>query len=479
MTIAAGGNLGRAAKLHEMLVGAFPALSWRLSSEPLSRLAAETALELGEIDIYLGAGKLSALITGLDYFYLPPLYVQALTDEIADRIFLVFRERDEIVRRIRNFLLPPLLFVGSGIGGVDNLTRAAARTLADCEVCVYDSLIPVGVLELLTADCERLFVGKRNGCHAMSQPRINELLCEQARSGRRVVRLKGGDPAIFGRLAEEISALSRDRLAFRVLPGVSAFNVAAASTGLLPTRRELNRGFTVATPRRAGSHAFTPLSAVEKRNLPTIYYMAATQVSELVALYRADGFAADWPIALVFDAGSWRESVICGCLHDIEGKLDHEALSGRPALVMLGEGAAEAFLFPLAQPLSGKAVLCRGRSLNQAALSEQIENFGGRPCWQTPEEEFPSGADFPVLIFTESGDLARYLAKARDPRGRVICFLRPPRLTSSLVGFRAYPHLLTATDAIEAVERIALFYLNRELTEYLGSGSWMTTPPGL
>lgn len=478
MTIAVGRDSAPAEKLAAILEQALSALSWQIQPQSAGWTRLVEELGLAEADLYLGRGELMELPAELDYYYLPPAYARLLENrDGAGRYFLLFRRRDEVCRLIRNYFLPPLLFVGSGIGGADNLTLAAGRALENCEVCIYDSLIPDGVLELLPAGCEKIFVGKRNRRHSLKQPQINDLLCEQARSGRRVVRLKGGDPAVFGRLAEEVAALGGAGLAFRVLPGVSAFNVAAASTGFLPTRRDCNRGFCVATPRRAGSHSFAPLNESEKRQLQTIYYMAATQVAELVEQYRADGFAADWPIAMVFDAGSWRETVICGTLKDIVGKLDQEVLRGRPALVIIGPGAAADFRFPALQPLSGKAVLCRGRLAAAAAVVEQVENLGGRACRQPSTAALPVDDDFAAYIFTESADLLKFLEgpQGDDRHGRVVCCLESAIPAVSWAACAKQPHILMAADPAAAVDQLALYYLNREITRYLRSGSWTTS----
>ena len=341
-----------------------------------------TALEKQTIDcaLYLADEMPEQLPRTIDSFVLPNRpgdrsLPAVVTTKI--RLALVFRRGEDIFTTIRNLLLPPTIFAGAGIGGADNVTQAVINALKNCEICVFDALIPDGILEYLPARAEPLFVGKRNGHHHMKQGEINLLLIRLAKSGKKVVRLKGGDPTVFGRLAEETETLEQEKLPFRVLPGISTLNVAAASTGLMPTRRGANRSFTVSTPRRAGSHAFTPLQDNDRKEFLNVYYMSATMVPEIVEQMGNEGFAADWPISLIYDVGSSRETLVCGTLADIVAKISRPDLEKRPALILTGKTAAVDFLFQTNAPLANKRVLCCGEKAIIKQGKTAIERLGG------------------------------------------------------------------------------------------------------
>ena len=315
----------------------------------------------------------------LDCFSLPERYCGSAAETGVAGLTLLFRRGDAVMTIIRNLLLPPVIFAGAGIGGVDNVTLGVVKALEGCDVCVYDALIPDGIIDFLPESAEKIFVGKRRGRHYMKQDEINRLLVELGKSGKKVVRLKGGDPSVFGRLAEEVDFLQREALSFRVLPGITSLNVAAAGSGLLPSRRGVNRGFTISTPRRAGSHDFVPLSLKERQESFNVYYMAANLVPEIVATMRADGFPAEWPVSLIFDAGGWTETVVCGTLADIVLKISLSELKNRPALVLTGKSAAESYLFQTNAALEKRRTICCGSERRSyVQVKTAIEDFGGK-----------------------------------------------------------------------------------------------------
>ncbi|MDQ2068092.1 uroporphyrinogen-III C-methyltransferase [Xinfangfangia sp. CPCC 101601] len=141
----------------------------------------------------------------------------------------------------------PVFFVGAGPGSADHLTMAAARALSAAEVVIHDRLVGAEVLELAPPQARRIDVGKEGFGASTAQSEINRILVEAAQSGARVVRLKGGDCGVFGRLDEEIEALEAQGLIFRILPGLTTASVAAAAIGQSLTKRGRNTGLRILT----------------------------------------------------------------------------------------------------------------------------------------------------------------------------------------------------------------------------------------
>ncbi len=413
----------------------------------------------------------------IDKFSLPDRYragESLHSGAAAAGLTLLFRCGDALMPIIRNLLLPPLVFAGAGIGGIDNVTLGVVNALKDCDVCVYDALIPDGIIDFLPPAAKKIFVGKRRGHHSMKQAEINRLLIELGKSGKKVVRLKGGDPSVFGRLAEEVDSLQREVLSFRVLPGITTLNVAAAGSGLLPSRRGVNRGFTISTPRRAGSHDFVPLSERELKESFNVYYMAANLVPEIVTTMLADGFPSDWPVSLIYDAGSWSETVICGTLTDIEAKISRPDLKRRPALVLTGKSAAESYLFQTNAPLEKKKIICYGaeRKLYSPAKTA-IENFGGKSMFATVDTLADAESDifkleYAAIIFLDEQSRQDFyskfscgsLADKITVMVAVASDCRPFVAAGKLSG--PVP-TLTAPDIENAVLRLAAYFSNRKI----------------
>ena len=292
-------------------------------------------------------------------------------------IALTFRNGDTRFEALRNLLIYPVLLAGAGIGTVENTTQAVLQAVKECDVCLHDALMPAELLDHLPPRANRISVGKRSGRHSVSREQICNLLLTYARQGKHVLRLKGGDPVVFGRLAEEVDALKAAALPFRVLPGVGAFSVAASTTGILPSRRQTARGFCVMTPRQAGESGFVPLSPGERARLPQVLYMASRVIPALTHYYRKEGFAADTPAAVVFDAGSALEHVVTGTLATL-GKQAASYHGDGPGLVIVGETARSPYLFRTGAPLEGKRILYGGSENGVGKCRHAVQRYGGR-----------------------------------------------------------------------------------------------------
>ncbi len=241
--------------------------------------------------------------------------------------------------------------VGAGPGAPDLLTLRAARLLAAADIVFHDALVHPEVLALAPR-AELVAVGKRCGRHSTAQVFINKRLIDAARKHRVVVRLKGGDPLLFGRAQEEIDALAAAGIAFEVVPGVTAALAAAADLGVSLTRRGASRNVAFATPRvgdgEAASDWAAPLPAADTGAL----YMGAGEAAALIAR----GKPASLPVVAVENAslsGARRWVTTLGGLP----RLAEEAFTG-PVVLLLGEVFAhvEAASAPAAAPLLRAAV---------------------------------------------------------------------------------------------------------------------------
>lgn len=289
---------------------------------------------------------------------------------------ITFRHGDPVFNLIRQWCVKPVVFAGAGTGSTGNTTLGVIAALQQCEICLYDALCPPKLLDYLPRQAAGIAVGKRMGLHSCAQDEICQKLLDYARRGRKVLRLKGGDPGIFGRLAEEVEMLDRFQLPFQVLPGVSSLNAATTGTGLLLTRRGLSRGFCVAAPRQAGSDRAVWFTPAEKQQFPLILFMATRDLAAIAAGLAQDGYAADTPVAIVLNAGGDDSRTVTGRLNNIAGLLP---ASEQPGIVMIGANASPEFLYRNYGPLRGRRILFAGSETLAGKAAAMITAYGGVP----------------------------------------------------------------------------------------------------
>lgn len=221
--------------------------------------------------------------------------------------------------------------VGSGPGDVRYLTVAAYELLQQAAVIVHDALVNPDILELLPSDCERIDVGKRGGRPSFPQADIDRLLVELCQQGRQVVRLKSGDPFIFGRATSEIQALRQANCAYEVVPGLSSALVAPLLAAIPLTDTVLSPGFAVVT-----AHDLALLDWRSLAQLPTlVILMGARQLPEIVRQLRQHGKRGETPIAIIRWASQPQQHIWQGTLLTIEQVTKGETLS--PCVIVIGE----------------------------------------------------------------------------------------------------------------------------------------------
>ena len=232
---------------------------------------------------------------------------------------------------------PRVWLVGAGPGDPELLTLKAARLLAQAEVVLHDALVSPAILAL-APQARRVDVGKRCGRASAAQRFINRVLVTSARRYRRVVRLKGGDPTIFGRLDEEMQALRAAGIAFEVVPGVTAACAAAAAIPVSLTLRGVARSVSFVTPRRAGGEVDAgELERLAADHGSLIVYMAGAQVAAAAQGLIAQGRAAATPLVIVESASLPQQSVWRGSLRSAR---QWPGGQGGPVLLMIGAAFA-------------------------------------------------------------------------------------------------------------------------------------------
>lgn len=224
--------------------------------------------------------------------------------------------------------------VGAGPGDPDLLTVKAARLLADAEVVVHDALVGDGVMALIPQHVERIDVGKRAG-KPVPQEMISALLVELGRQGKRVVRLKGGDPFVFGRGGEEAIALQNAELDFEVVPGITSSISAPAAAGVPVTHRGVAAAFTVVTGHRRPGEPDVDWQSLAKVGGTIVILMGVTHRAAIAAELIAGGLPADTPVAAITSATTEHQQVV-RCELAALGRADVDS----PATIVVGNVAA-------------------------------------------------------------------------------------------------------------------------------------------
>ena len=232
---------------------------------------------------------------------------------------------------------PFVSFVGAGPGDPELVTLKAMRRLREADVVVHDRLIPAALLAEASAQAEIIDAGKAPGRHCMGQSDINWLLVDRAQRRGRVVRLKGGDPSVFGRLAEEVAAVRTAGVEFEVIPGVTAATAAAARTGISLTARGHASVLVLATgtDHRGRDVAALDWELLARAEATLVFYMPVQGFEAITTALTAMGRDPRKRALVVERAGMLDERVVAGRLGDIAAR-SREAGVGAPALLLIG-----------------------------------------------------------------------------------------------------------------------------------------------
>lgn len=224
---------------------------------------------------------------------------------------------------------------GAGPGHPRYLTLEVADALGKADVIVHDALVSDAVLALARTS-ELIFVGKRGGKPSVAQDDITAKLIELARQNKRVLRLKGGDPFIFGRGGEEAEALVNAGISFRILPGMTSALAALASANIPATMRGISRSITLATGHAAGTPGDLDWKALAKTGEPIIVYMGVGTIGTIAKLLMEGGLAGDTPVAVLMAATTPEERSMTATLATVEAEITRQDFAA-PALIVIGK----------------------------------------------------------------------------------------------------------------------------------------------
>lgn len=244
---------------------------------------------------------------------------------------------------------PRLTVLGAGPGDPELLTLKGARVLGEADVVLYDALANNALLAHARPDAELVFVGKRRGLRSYSQDEINALIVAYARRRGHVVRLKGGDPFVFGRGREEMLYAEAHGLATAYVPGISSAVAAAGSAGIPVTHRGLSEGFQVITATTAGGELAASVAAAARSRLTTVILMGLGELATIADIFRQHG-QADTPGAIVQHGTLPQARLVCGPVAELPA-LAAAAGVGAPAVIVIGEVARLASPAALAEAL--------------------------------------------------------------------------------------------------------------------------------
>lgn len=267
---------------------------------------------------------------------------KVLQGPVAERVFAgQERQAEELLQSALEHpdaALPAgeVYLVGAGPGDPDLLTFRALRLMQQADVVLYDRLVSAEILDLTRREAERVYVGKQRSVHTLRQEEINQRMVQLARQGKRVLRLKGGDPFIFGRGGEEIDTLAQENIPFQIVPGVSAANGCAAYAGIPLTHRDYAQAVIFVTGQLKDGSMDLNWDALVQPQQTIVVYMGLVGLDILCAQLIAHGLAKDLPAALVQQGTTRQQRVLIGTLTTLPEIVKNTEVHA-PTLIIIGE----------------------------------------------------------------------------------------------------------------------------------------------
>lgn len=307
-----------------------------------ARLESTIPMALGRLAALVGSlrGRVAQRFADLDerrHFW-----ERVLDGPIAELV-LAGREEaaeQELLRQLADDAAPApvgeVYLVGAGPGDPDLLTFKALRLMQKADVVLYDRLVAPEIVDLTRRDAERIYVGKARAAHAVPQGDINQLLVDLARQGKKVLRLKGGDPFIFGRGGEEIAQLAEQGIPFQVVPGITAASGCAAYAGIPLTHRDHAQSVRFVTGHLKDGTMDLPWPELVHGNQTVVFYMGLVGLPEICVQLIRHGRAASTPVALIEKGTTRHQRVVVGTLGDLPAQVANADIKA-PTLIIVGE----------------------------------------------------------------------------------------------------------------------------------------------
>lgn len=295
--------------------------------------------------------------------------------------------------------------VGAGPGRADLITVRGAEILRKADCIIYDKLANPALLKYAQADTEIIHVPKRIGKGSTTQQEINKLLVEKASGGRTVVRLKGGDPCIFGRITEELTVLNEARIDFEIVPGITAGVAVSSYAGIMLTDRQYSSQVVFITGHEAEGKEESDIDwdLLAKFKGTLVFYMGVGNLAAIVGNLIENGLSPDTPSAVVANVTFSTQKIVKAPLENIQNECDREEIEP-PAIIVIGQVAQSDINFDwfTKLPLFGKSILVTRDVLGNAELAEKIISRGGNPvAFET----------FKIKPLTGSNDFLQALTK--------------------------------------------------------------------
>ena len=252
-----------------------------------------------------------------------------------------------------------VFLIGAGCGEYDLITLRGIKHLQNCDTVIYDALIDERLLSYVPRDAERIYAGKRSGGHSMAQDDINALIVAKALEGKRVARLKGGDPFVFGRATEEITELIRYDIPYTVIPGISSSIAVPELAGIPVTSRKESRSFHVITAHTAENTTADDFSRYASLGGTLVFLMGLGKLDLITQGLILGGINKDTPAAVISNGATNRQVTVRGTVESIAEKAAPENIPS-PAVIVIGTTARYSFTGTIKFPLGGMTITAAG-----------------------------------------------------------------------------------------------------------------------
>jgi uroporphyrinogen III methyltransferase/synthase len=322
-----------------------------------------------------------------------------------------------------------VFLVGAGPGDPNLLTLRAAELIATADVVAADALVAPEIMERIPKSAELIYVGKRSGALSVPQEETNRLLIERARQGKRVVRLKGGDPLVFGRGGEEAEELAAANIEFEIVPGISSAIAGPAYAGIPVTHRAHATSVTLVTGHESEETTGVDWSALAQLNGTIVFLMGVANLPMIVRKLREHGTPATRPAAVVSKATTRQQQTVVGTLETIEQLADGIAT---PALIIVGGVVSlhETINWFESKPLFGRRVVVTRAREQASELKRLLEEAGAQvvqfptieiappPSYESLDQVIRAISDYQWLIFTSSNGVESFFERLLRHHGR-------------------------------------------------------------